>query len=146
MTSRDVLQYTCPECGRHHRVNSEWLTQEMPRCSVCGASVSAQQKSLRSRIQDSFSFFRGIEFIIEIENCWDIAVSDEEACRLLSADSICEFVVSAMEAKGRPSNSEDVWSELRKFALTKLRVQEIRPDTDLLEPFRMAIQRDQFFI
>ncbi|HEY8749471.1 MAG TPA: hypothetical protein VIM11_15915 [Tepidisphaeraceae bacterium] len=97
------------------------------------------QESISSRIQNWTDLMDGVQFIMNIEERWGIEISDDDACRLMTAESICDFILSS-----QPDNStstETIRAAVYQFAADHLGVNHTGPETDLLGAFRRVARQ-----
>jgi hypothetical protein len=142
MKFREPLEITRPNCRR--RVSFEtaksFLGQDW-QCLECGARLAPLQESIRASIRDFDDFVRGATFIVRIENRWKFELSDNDARLLTSGQSIRDFVVGSLNARGVDGSSDVVWEEVRQMAAEALVVPVVTLDIDLLGPFRRSLDK-----
>ena len=140
MLFKNPLDIRCKQCGEHFSESIDWLMQDGRQCPKCGTSFAPDQERIRSMVQDHADFITGVEFIIEIEDRWQIELPDEQVLHLRTAESICKFIVDACKRKDRRLDLETVRAGVYHFAAEKLRVAHVEPETDLFAPLRRATE------
>jgi len=108
-------------------------------CEDCGASFAAIQLPLRTTIQDFSGFVNGMEFILDLEARWMLELSDDDAIRLTSASSVCDFIVKSSEASKRRVDPQLVWAGLCEIASNRLKILSVTRDLDLLAAYRRSL-------
>ena len=141
MVFKNPMDIRCHECGGHFQESFDWFMEDGRRCPKCGASFAPEQEKIRSRIQEQADFLSGVEFIIEIEDRWQIELPDEEILRLRTAESICRFIGDACRSKHRHLDMEAVRTGVYQFAANKLFISNVEAKTDLFAPLRRATEQ-----
>ncbi|HSZ59587.1 MAG TPA: CbrC family protein [Tepidisphaeraceae bacterium] len=145
MRFKNPLDIRCDQCGEHFSESVDWLMQEGRQCPKCRASFASKQEPIRSTIQDWTDFTTGVSFVVEVEEHWQIELSDEDACLLRSAKEICKFVVDSCKAKDRYPDPRAVIAELGEIAAKELGVRDVVAETDLLARFRRTLRHFTYF-
>jgi len=109
--------------------------------SRCGAALPPISADLQAEFDSQNDLIAGCEFIIEIEDRFDVEIPEEVFKYLHDADAICSFILSCQPIRlGRPGR-QDILIALREAAEKYLDVKHSSPQSDLLERLRKVLEK-----
>jgi len=112
-------------------------------CSRCGAALPPISADLQAEFDSQNDLIAGCEFIIEIEDRFDVEIPEEVFKYLRDADAICSFILSCQPIRlGRPRR-QDILIALREAAEKYLDIKHSSPQSDLLERLRRVLDKPQ---
>ncbi len=119
----------------------EWLMTEGQTCPLCGGSLAPIQQSIHRAYKEWDDFVHGVEFIVDVEERWDLTISDEQAIALPSLALWTDFVFNALSAHRFSKDFRGIQDELCGFAANRFDLPAVDLDFDPVAMLRQAHSR-----